>query len=61
MKSKGLRWFEHAASICETRDTYRILGEKRPSERPRRRREDSIKMNLDFKLYDFLKVVGRSI
>jgi hypothetical protein len=45
-----MRWAGHVASRGEGRNTYRILVGKpegiRPLERPRRRWEDGIKMDL---------------
>jgi hypothetical protein len=49
-KSKGMRWAGHVARVGEGRNVYRVLvGKpegKRPLERPRRRWEDGIKMDL---------------
>jgi len=46
--SFGMRWAGSVARMGERRDVYRIFGGgsegKRPLERPRRRREDNIKM-----------------
>jgi hypothetical protein len=45
-----LRWTGHVARMGETRGAYRVLVEnpegRRPLERPRRRWEDNIKMDL---------------
>jgi hypothetical protein len=45
-----MRWIEHMARMGEARGVYRVLvGKpegKRPLGRPRRRREDNIKMDL---------------
>jgi len=45
-----MRWAGHVARMGERRGVYRVLvGKpegKRPLERPRRRREDNIKMDL---------------
>jgi hypothetical protein len=50
MKSRRLRWAGHVARMGERRGAYRALVGKtegrRPLERPRRRREDNIKMDL---------------
>jgi hypothetical protein len=50
IKSRRMRWAEHAARMGERRNAYRILvGKpegKRPLGRPRRRWVDNIKMNL---------------
>jgi hypothetical protein len=50
VKSRRMRWTGHVAGKWEKRNAYRILvGEpegKRPIGRPRRRLEDSIKMDL---------------
>jgi hypothetical protein len=49
-KSRRMRWAEHVTRMGEGRNVYRFLmGKpegKRPLERPRRRREDGIKMDL---------------
>ena len=49
-KSRRIRWAGHVARMGERRDIYRVLVEKpegkRPLGRPRRRQEDSIKMDL---------------
>jgi hypothetical protein len=50
IKSGRIRWVGHVACIGKRRSVYRILVEKpermRPLSRPRRRWEDSIKMDL---------------
>ena len=50
IKSRRMRWAEHVALMGERRDVYSVLvGKtegKRPLGRPRRRREDNIKMDL---------------
>jgi hypothetical protein len=50
IKSRRMRWAGHVARMGEERGVYRILvGKpegKRPLERPRRRWEDNIKMDL---------------
>ena len=50
LKSRRLRWEGHVAGIEQSRNAYRVLvGKpegKRPLGRPRRRREDDIKMDL---------------
>jgi hypothetical protein len=50
IKSRRMRWVGHVALIGEGRNVYRVLvgkpEEKRPLERPRRRWEDGIKMDL---------------
>jgi hypothetical protein len=48
--SKRMRWAEHVARMGEESGAYRVLvgrpEGKRPLVRPRRRREDNIKMDL---------------
>ena len=48
--SRRMRWAEHVARMAERRDAYRVLvgnlEGNRPLERPRRRREDNIKMDV---------------
>jgi hypothetical protein len=50
IKSRGMRWAVHVARMGEGRNVYRVLVKKpkgkRPFERPRRRWEDGIKMDL---------------
>jgi hypothetical protein len=50
IKSRIMRWVEHVARMREKRGAYRILvgrpEGRRPLGRPRRRWEDSIKMDL---------------
>jgi hypothetical protein len=50
IKSRRMRWVGHVARMGERRGAYRILVERpegrRPLGRPRRRREDNIKMDL---------------
>jgi hypothetical protein len=50
IKSRRMRWAGHVVRRGEGRNVYRILmgkpESKRPLERPRRRWEDGIKMNL---------------
>jgi hypothetical protein len=50
IKSRRMRWAGHVARMGEGRNVYRVLvGKpegKRPVERPRRRWEDGIKMDL---------------
>jgi len=50
IKSRRMRWAGHVACMGESRGVYRVLvGKlegKSPLGRPRRRREDNIKMNL---------------
>jgi hypothetical protein len=50
IKSRRMRWAVHMARMREGRDVYRVLvgrpEGKRPLERPRRRWEDNIKMDL---------------
>jgi hypothetical protein len=50
MKSRRLRWAGHMACLGERRGAYRALVGKpegrRPLERPRRRWEDNIKMDI---------------
>ena len=51
IKSRRLRWAGHVARMEEGRGVYKVLvGKpegKRPLGRPRRRREDNIKMDLE--------------
>ena len=50
IKSRRLRWSDHTARMEEGRSAFNILTwkptSKRPSGRPSRRQEDSIKMDL---------------
>jgi hypothetical protein len=50
IKSRGMRWAGHVARIGGKRNAYRILVGKseinRPLQRPRRRWEDDINMDL---------------
>ena len=50
LKSRRPRWAEHVTSMEQSRNPYRVsVGKregKRPSGRPRRRREDNIKIDL---------------
>jgi len=50
IKSRRMRWAGHVARLEEGRGVYRVLvrksERKRPLERPRRRWEDNIKMEL---------------
>ena len=50
VKSRRMRWVGHVAHMGERRGVHRVLvgkpEEKRPLERPRRRWEDNIKMDL---------------
>jgi len=50
IKSRRIRWAGHVARMGERRGVYRILvlklGRKKKLERPRRRWEDNIKMDL---------------
>ena len=56
LKSRRLRWAGHVARMEQSRNVYRVLvGKpegKRPIERPRRRWEDNIKMDLREVRYD---------
>ncbi|KAJ4426192.1 hypothetical protein ANN_27001 [Periplaneta americana] len=56
IKSRRLRWAGHVAHMGESRNAYRVLvgrpAGKRPLGRPRRRREDNIKMDLREVGYD---------
>ncbi|KAJ4446767.1 hypothetical protein ANN_13464 [Periplaneta americana] len=56
IKPRRLRWTGHVARIGESRNAYRVLvgrpEGKRPLERPRRRWEDNIKMDLREVGYD---------
>jgi hypothetical protein len=51
IKSRRMRWAGHVARMGEKRGAYRILvgrpEGRRPLGRPRRRREDNIKMDLE--------------
>ena len=51
IKSTRLRWAGHVAKMEEDRNAFKILTGKptgkRPFGRPRRRREDNIRMNLE--------------
>jgi len=50
IKSRKVRWTGHVARIRERRGVYRVMvgrpEGKRPAERPRRRWEDNIKIDL---------------
>ena len=50
IKTRRLIWTEHVAGMGERKGAYRVLVGKpegrRPPERPRRRWEDNIKINL---------------
>jgi hypothetical protein len=50
IKSRRMRWVGHVARMEEGRNVYRVVVDKpegkRPVERPRRRWEDGIKMDL---------------
>ena len=50
LKSRRLSWTGHVARMEQSRNAYRVLvgklESKRPLGRPRRRREDNIKMDL---------------
>jgi len=50
VKSRRIRWTGHVASMGEGRDVHRVLvvkpEGKRPLGRPRRKREENIKMDL---------------
>jgi hypothetical protein len=50
IKSRRMRWAERVARVGEGRNVYRVLVGKpegeRPLERPRRRWEDGMKMDL---------------
>jgi hypothetical protein len=50
IKSRRMRWVRHVARIGEGRGVYRVLvgrpEGKRPLERPRRRRDNNIKIDL---------------
>jgi hypothetical protein len=50
IKSRRMRWAGHVARMGDSRNSYNILvaksGWKRPLERPRRRWEDNIRMDL---------------
>ena len=68
LKSRRLRWEGHVARMEQSRSAYRVLvGKpegKRPLGRPRRRREDNIKMDLREEGYDpgeWINLDGRPI
>jgi len=46
IKSRRMTWAGHVARMVEKRGVYRVLVGKEPLERPRRRWEDNIKMDL---------------
>ena len=50
IKSRRMRWAEHVARIGERRGVYRVLvgipEGRKPLEKPRRRWEDNIRMEL---------------
>jgi hypothetical protein len=49
VKSRRMRWAGHVARVGEERGVHRVLGKregKRPLERPRRRWEDNIKIDV---------------
>jgi len=50
IKSRRMKWAGHAARIGDRRGAYRVLVDrpegKRPLGRPKHRREDNIKMDL---------------
>ena len=50
LKSRGLRWAGHVPRMEQFRNAYRVLvvkpESKRPLGRPKRRREDNIKIDL---------------
>ncbi|KAJ4431393.1 hypothetical protein ANN_19990, partial [Periplaneta americana] len=56
IKSRRFRWAGHVARMGESRNSYRVLvgrpARKRPLERPRRRWEDNIKMDMREVGYD---------
>ena len=63
IKTRRMRWAGHVARMGESRVVYRVLvGKpegKRPLGRPRRRREDNIKMDLQemgYKCIDWIDV-----
>ena len=51
IKSRGLRWTGHVARMEKGTSAFKILTDKptgnRPLERPRRRWEDNIRMDLE--------------
>ena len=51
IKSRRLRWAGHVATLEECKNAFKILtgkpAGKRPLERPRRRWEDNIRMDLE--------------
>jgi hypothetical protein len=51
VKSRRMRWAEYVARMGEERGVHRVLvgkhEKKRPLGRPRRRREDNIKMDVE--------------
>jgi hypothetical protein len=64
IKSRRMRWVGHVARMGEGRGVYRVLvgrpEGKRPLERPRRRWEDNIKMDLREKGIDGAKWIRLS-
>ena len=47
IKCGRLRWAVHVARMEDGRSVFKIITEKRPLGRPRRRWEDNIRMNLE--------------
>ena len=62
IKSRRMRWAGHVARMGEERGVYRVLvGKpegKRPLGRPRRRRVDNIRMNLQEVGYGYMDCIG---
>jgi hypothetical protein len=54
VKLRSKRWIRHIESTGETKDAFKIFVGKpegeRPLERPRRKREDNIKIDLKFSI-----------
>jgi hypothetical protein len=59
MKSRGMIWAGHVARTGEKSNPYRVLvgmpGGKSPLGKPRRKREDDIKMYLREIRWDFMR------
>jgi len=57
-----MRWAGHVARMCEEREVYRLLVVKpkgrRPLRRPRRRRVDNIRMDLQEVVCGYLDWIG---
>jgi len=62
IKLRRMRWAGHLARMCEEREVYRLLVVKpkgrRPLRRPRRRRVDNIRMDLQEVVCGYLDWIG---